>query len=356
MIGFVVGGIRSGRRVRSELNEGRAFFGVRTGSGLEARRCGRSQLTMVTAGGLSKVVVAGGSGFLGKFITRQLVKDGCDEVVVLSRSGKSSEVKAVTSEAWDPKDLDGDWVNVLNGADAVINLCGELIIQPWTAAAKEKITTSRLESTRALVQAMSQIDVVENRPRVFVSSSAVGIYGISDTKEFSESSPAGKDFLADLCVKWEAEAQKANDLAIRTVIMRNGIILGRGGGALGVMLPVFSFALGGTLGSGSQWVSWVTATDAAAAFVKAAESSAMVGAYNVTAPEPCSSKQMSDSLAAALGRPALFPAPAFAIKAVLGEGSTVLLDGQKVLPERLLADGFEFTSTNIADAMKAIVK
>jgi len=193
----------------------------------------------------------------------------------------------------------------------------------------------------------------DQRPKVFVSSSAVGFYGSSEVAEFDESSPSGGDFLADVCRKWEAAANEAQ--VDRVVIVRTGIVLAREGGALGKMLPVFQLFAGGPLGSGRQWFSWVHRDDLVGLMLEAVGNDKYQGVYNGTAPRPVRMGEMCDNLGRILGRPSWLPVPEFALQTLLGEGAIVVLEGQKVLPKRAQENGFQFKYSDIASALRNIV-
>jgi hypothetical protein len=231
-------------------------------------------------------------------------------------------------------------------ADAVINLAGAPIAARWTEKYKKELYASRVPLTERLVRTMSSLD---RKPRVFISSCGVGIY--PNGGPWSElDSARSEDFLGHLARDWEETALKAQDMEIRTVVFRFGVVLGLGGGALAKMLPIFKFGLGGVLGSGEQAFSWVHIADLAKAHCVALQDDSYRGAYNLTAPNPTTNRGLTTVLSHALRRPAILPVPAFALKLIFGEGSTVLLDGQSVLPKRLLDAGFAFQFQRIEDA------
>lgn len=314
---------------------------------------------------LSHVVVAGGTGFVGSRLVRALVSAGT-RVTVLTRSRSSAGglPKEVAAVVWAPDKLaavGNDWVGwerSLAGADLVVNLCGEPVVSKWDDAGKKRILESRVKSTRALAEAIAKMSE-EERPKCFASASAVGYYGSSAVAEFDENaSPAENDFLADVCVQWEKAATEPLQAVegTRVVIVRTGVVMGVGGGALARMLPAFKFFVGGPIGSGKQWVSWVHIDDLTKIYIEAGENESMEGVYNATAPNPVTMGQMSQSLASALNRPNLFPVPGFVLKAVLGGASSIVLEGQKVLPKRLLAGGFKFNYEKVDSAMQAVAE
>jgi hypothetical protein len=238
--------------------------------------------------------------------------------------------------------------------EAVVNLAGASIGEGrWTAARKELLRTSRIDSTRHLVRALGR---VKNPPSVFVSASAVGYFGDRGDEELTEESVAGGDFLATLCKDWEAEAAAAANFGARTVCTRFGIALARDGGALPRMVLPFKFGAGGRLGSGNQWMSWVTLGEVASIvkFVIANES--LTGAVNAVAPEPMCNSEFTKILASVLRRPAIFPAPAFALKLALGEmAEGLLLSSQRVQPARLVSAGYQFQATDLRAALSEVL-
>jgi hypothetical protein len=245
--------------------------------------------------------------------------------------------------------LPGDWQRNVAGHEAVVNLAGASIFTRWTAAAKRAIRESRLLTTRNIVDALPAGGGV-----TLVSTSAVGYYGFHGDEELDESVPPGDDFLARLCVEWESAALRARDKGARVAITRFGIVLGSGGGVLGKMAPVFRAFLGGPLGPGDQWFSWVHIEDLFGALLHLTENPGSSGPYNLTAPAPVRNRELARELGRALHRPALLPVPAFAVRLVLGEFGNVVLKGQRVLPRRLLAEGFRFAYPRIESALAAL--
>ena len=235
--------------------------------------------------------------------------------------------------------------------DAVVNLAGEPIAQRWTPAAKKRIYDSRVEGTRRLVHALS---AQSQRPGVLVCASAVGVYGSRGDEILTEKSSPGAGFLPHVVTDWEESAQTAEALGIRVISLRFGMVLGRGG-ALAKLLPLFRLGVGGRLGSGRQWMSWIHIDDAVSLILLALENAALRGAVNATAPHPVTNDEFTRRLAGALHRPAIFPAPAFALKLALGEMSEVLLDSQRVLPVAALATGFHFQYPELSVAFANIL-
>ncbi len=300
-----------------------------------------------------KILVAGSSGLVGTALVKALGRDG-HMVCRLMRpeSAANNEVKDGFNVAWNPAtgELGGAGV----GPDAVVNLAGASIAKGrWTAERKAVLRASRIDTTRALVEALAKMNV---RPSVLVSASAIGIYGNRGDELLTEESKAGTDFLAGLAREWEAEALKAEALGIRVVLARFGIILSREGGALAKMLLPFKLGAGGRLGTGQQWMSWVTLEDVVRILQMAIEKAAVRGAVNVVAPQPVKNAEFTKVLAKALHRPALFPAPAFALRLALGEmADALLLSSQRVTPRALEKLGYQFLHPDLKTALAAIL-
>ncbi len=298
-----------------------------------------------------KVLVTGATGFVGKVVVRQLLEAG-DQVVVLTRNIPKAALTLgsdCTYYQWvDTNELPD--TAAFDGVDAVINLMGEGIADKrWSEEQKKKIYNSRINGTQKLVEVISQLKVA---PSVFVSTSAVGIYGDRKNEEITEDSKTADDFLAHVCSEWEKEASKVKEYVKRLVFIRVGVVLGHGGGALSKMLPVFKLGAGGPIGSGNQYMSWVHIEDLAGMYIEALKNNSMSGVYNGTAPYPATNKEFSTALGKVLKRPAFAPAPAFAIKLAFGEMSTVLLEGQKVLPTKLKAINFRYRYPTLEMALK----
>jgi hypothetical protein len=292
-----------------------------------------------------KVFITGGTGFVGSAVSGRLIQGG-HEVVVLSRSGRSPGPSGARVVRGDPVQA-GDWQDEAARADAAVNLAGESIFQRWNKEVKKRLTDSRVLTTRHLVDALA----AGGRAPALLSASAVGYYGPRGDETIDESSAAGNDFLADLCVQWEAEANRASDAGARTTVMRFGIVLDRGGGALEMMTKIFKWGLGGRLGSGDQYFSWIHRRDLADAVSFLLENPDAAGAFNLTAPHPVTNAEMTKTLAQKLSRPAILPAPGFAVRGALGEFGSVLLEGQRVYPQNLLDAGFEFTFPRLEQAL-----
>ena len=286
-----------------------------------------------------KVVIAGGTGFLGSALAASLRLDG-HHVLVMTRHPKAHDEVPWT----DP--------SVLDGADALVNLAGEpLDAGRWTAARKASIVDSRVKATETLVKAMSGMT---RRPAVFLNGSAVGVYGAQAEEALTEESPAGSDFLASVCVEWEKAAMEAAWMT-RVVLLRTGLPLDRTGGALPKLaLPVRLFA-GGRAGSGDQYWSWIHRDDWTRLVRWAIDSSDVKGPINLTAPSPVTNREFTATLARALHRPVLAPAPAFALRLVFGEmADAVILSGQRVLPAKATRSGFQFRYPDLPSALRQI--
>jgi uncharacterized protein (TIGR01777 family) len=292
---------------------------------------------------------AGGTGFVGVSLANRLRARG-DEVTVLGHAagrprGLDAAVEVLVADAT----VAGAWQRRLAAHETVVNLAGAPIFTRWSAASKRVIRESRLLTTRNVVDALPAGGGV-----TLLSTSAVGYYGFRGDEWLDEDARPGDDFLARLCVEWEGEARRAGERGARVVIARFGIVLGPGGGVLGQMAPLFRAFLGGRLGSGDQWFSWIHVEDLLAALEFLAGRPQSSGAYNLTAPEPVTNRALTRELGRVLHRPTLLPAPAFAVRLALGEFGDVLLRGQRVQPRRLLAEGFRFAHPAFAAALDAL--
>ncbi len=306
-----------------------------------------------------KIVIAGGTGFLGRPLSSALLQDG-HEVVVLTRgpTGSSRTPAGVPAGArtvpWNPIGELGPWAGEIDGAQALINLAGESIAgKRWNDLQKQRILDSRIHATRSLVAAV-RASVMP--PATFVSGSAVGYYGPLGAEEVSEEHPAGSDFLARVCERWEAEAMRADDRT-RVVCIRTGLALERDGGALPQMLPPFRFGVGGPVGSGKQYWPWIHRDDWIGLVRWMMATPAVRGAVNGTAPHPVTNAAFARALGRVLRRPAFMPAPGFALKLLLGEmADALLLSGQNAVPARAERGGFEFRYARIDDALAMIFR
>jgi hypothetical protein len=359
-----------------------------------------------------RVLVTGGTGFIGRPLIARLLERG-DSVTALTRrvpegvaaniasflSGASSPSKVVRGQLrwlkWDPT-ADGAWQDEIADHDAVVHLAGETAAgRRYTDSVKQEILTSRVESTTRIVRAIERTaglvprgqgsatfrrdggahgastDVQvggqngehksdgtsgRRRPEVLVCASGVGFYGgRDDAKELDESAPAGSDFLAQVCVAWEGAARQAENGGVRVVSGRIGFVLGKEGGALARLVPIFKSFAGGRLGTGRQMVPWIHLDDVVGAFLKAVDDRTLSGPMNVTAPTPVTNAEFSRALGRALGRPALLPAPSFALKALFGEGAVPLLTGQAAVPRALMDHGFRHRFTDLDAALRDVL-
>jgi uncharacterized protein (TIGR01777 family) len=302
------------------------------------------------------VLIAGGSGFLGKALATRLLEAG-HTVSILSRNPSATRQSfpdRVAVEQWDARTV-GSWIRLVEGADAVVNLTGESIgAKRWTQTQKERILSSRIDSTRAIVEALRQ---ASRRPRVLVNQSAVGYYGNVPFVPVEEDHPPGNDFLAHVAVQWETEARKATDLGVRVVIPRTGVVLSAQGGALPRLLPPFRFFIGGPLGSGSQWFPWIHLDDEIGAMMFVVEKETIEGAVNFAAPGSVTMKEFCAALGKVLHRPSWAPVPGFVLKLILGEmAGPLLLHGQRVVPRKLLDAGYAFRFPTVYEALQDILK
>ncbi len=296
-----------------------------------------------------KVAITGATGLVGRSLVPKLLAVG-HEVVVLTRNASAATQKFPQATVVQYRPLEsGDWQQAIDGCDGVVNLAGEPIAEKkWTTEQKRILVDSRKIGTAKVVEAIEQ---ASQKPRVLVNASAIGFYGSSETATFDESCGAGNDFLAGLCQQWE---QAAAATTVRLVVLRLGIVLGDGG-ALGKMIPAFRMFMGGPIGSGNQWFSWIHVDDVVAAIIRALTDEGMAGTFNATAPEPVRMKELSQQLGEAMGRPSWMPVPGFVLETMLGDGAIVVLEGQQVLPQALLAKGFSYQHGSIATALKACV-
>ena len=299
-----------------------------------------------------RVIVTGGTGFIGSKLCENLVAKG-HEVVLFTRDASRSRDQVhpkVRVVSWAPG---AAWESWVDGAGAIVNLAGESIAQRWTAAAKLRIVASRVDAAARLSAAIEKAAV---KPSVLVNAAAVGYYGPHGDETLDEDSPPGTDFLATTCVAWEEAAKKIEAQGVRVVMIRAGVVLGKDGGALAKMLPPFKAFAGGPIGSGEQWMSWIHVGDLVALFVFAIENANARGPINGTAPSPVTMKEFAKALGHAIHRPSLFPAPAAAVRLLLGEMATVVLEGQRVVPKKAVALGFKFRFTEVGAALQDVTK
>ncbi len=301
---------------------------------------------------LMRILTTGGTGFVGTQLISRLLRKG-HEITVLTRSlkGTESRTPSVSYLQSDPTQK-GEWQAAINDHDVIINLAGASIFSRWTEETKKAIRESRILTTRNLVEG---IDPQRAKSMTLFSTSAVGYYGFHGDEELTEDSSPGTDFLARLAAEWEAEALNAGKKGSRVVITRFGIVLGKGGGALSQMVPVFRKFIGGPIGNGRQWFSWIHMEDLAEAFVFLMGRPEISGPVNLCSPNPVRNRDLAKALGKALKRPSFIPAPGFMIKLVLGEFGSVILEGQRVIPKRLLEGGFVFNYADVGKALENIV-
>jgi uncharacterized protein (TIGR01777 family) len=301
-----------------------------------------------------RVIIAGGSGLIGRRLIVELLQ-ARHEVLVLSRRPKnvSKIFPAVRAEFWDAK-TSSILVNILDGASAAINLTGESIAaKRWSSLQKQKILSSRIDSTRAIVNAIEQ---THHRPSVLLNASAVGYYGNVPEGEVTEAYPKGNGFLPNVCEQWEMEAQKAQELGVRVVLLRTGIVLDKKEGALHKLLLLFRMFIGGPLGNGRQWFPWIHLQDEVNAILYAIEHEQINGPVNLAAPQSMRMIEFCNALGSALRRPSWLPVPEFALRLMLGEmAEPLLFQGQKIIPKKLLEAGFKFQFPNLENALQDIL-
>lgn len=306
-----------------------------------------------------KIVTVGATGFVGSHLLKALSSSSGSgtphQITVLSRDPDRTRDRVPSGLQllrWDPL-TEAVPERALDGADAVINLAGDNVAEGrWTPAKKKRLVDSRILTTRGIVDAIGDC---EARPRILVNASAIGFYGPRGDEELGEQSAAGDDFLSGLCQQWEAEASRATEIGVRTVLLRIGIVLGVGGGALKKMLLPFRLGAGGPIGSGRQWMSWIHIDDMVGLILHALSTENLTGPVNATAPQPATNRKFSSTLGRVLRRPAFLPAPGFALRLALGEFADILIEGQKVLPAKAEASGYEFRHPELEEALRDIL-
>ncbi len=300
-----------------------------------------------------RIIMPGGSGLIGKSLIPALLSDG-HEVWVLSRHPELvAPPGSAQVAAWDGRTGRG-WEKILDGSDAIINLTGENLASGlWTKERLQRIRDSRVYPGQAILDGLKK---VSNRPTILIQQAAMGIYGTSLTQTFNESAPVGSDDLAKICIDWEASTRPAEDFGIRRVVLRTGLFLTRQGGVLTRLMLPFQLFAGGPLGSGKQWYSWIHYRDWIEALRFLLKNDQARGIYNLTAPEPVTNAEFGRTLAWVMRRPYLLPAPAFALRLALGKMSTMVLDGQRVIPKRLMESGFQFRFTRLHNALEDILR
>jgi len=299
-----------------------------------------------------KIAITGATGFIGSRLVKRLLDLEHQPVILTRNRAKATRLFPDLEIVGYTPTESGSWQDAIAGCDGVVNLAGEPIGENrWTPERKQAILNSRQLGTRRIVEAISQ---AQSKPSVLVNASAVGYYGTSETATYTETSPPGDDFLAQVCQAWEAEAQKVKEAGVRLVILRFGIVLGDGG-ALAKMLPPFQLFAGGPIGSGRQWFSWIHREDLVNLIINALTRNDMEGVFNATAPNPVRMSEFCQTLGDVLNRPSWLPVPSIALEALLGEGAKVVLEGQKVLPKRTTSCDFNYRYPNVKPALADIV-
>lgn len=301
-----------------------------------------------------KILITGGTGFIGKEVSKKLIDSG-NKLILLSRPGSKNRKRLTSPEMiffdydYRPESKIPDVL--MKETDAIINMAGEPIFTGrWNAKKMKDIKESRINTTRQIVEAISNQRT--GRPKVLVSASAVGYYGPSDDRKITEDSPPGTDFLARVCKQWEREALKAIDFGVRVVILRTGIVIDKGGGALSKMILPFRFFIGGPIGSGKQYLSWIHRSDMADLYLNALTDPRLSGPINATTPNPVTMKELSKDIGKLLKRPAWLPIPAFMAKIIIGGSAQVVVTGQRVIPQKLLSIDYPFHFKDIENALK----
>jgi hypothetical protein len=304
-----------------------------------------------------KIAITGATGFVGSPLVKKLTARG-DRILVLTRNVDRAK-RIFPNSAFPNLEVvyyrpteSGDWQKAIAGCDAVINLAGEPIAERWSSEHKKMILASRQLGTQKIVEA---IDRADPKPRVLVNASAIGYYGTSETASFDETSPAGNDFLAEVCQKWEAEAAKVKSSGVRLVILRFGIVLGKDGGALAKMLTPFKLFAGGPIGSGRQWFSWIHRDDLVNLILEAIDRADIQGTFNATSPNPVRMNDLCHAIGEVMHRPSWLPVPSFALEVLLGDGAKVVLEGQQVLPKKTQSTGFQYQYPTLKSALSEIV-
>ena len=299
---------------------------------------------------MARVLVSGGSGPIGAALLPTLKASGA-QITRLMRPGTAQTAPDEESIPWDPEQPLG--VNALSGFDAVIHLAGESIVGRWSEDKKKKIRDSRVVGTRNVAQSLAQ---AKDKPNIFICSSAIGYYGDRADEVLNEESAPGVGFLPEVCREWEAATRSAADAGIQTVQIRTGVVLSSRGGALAKMLTPFKMGVGGKVGSGTQWMSWIDVEDMVGAIHHILKSDLLHGPVNMVAPKPVTNEEFTKTLASALSRPAILPMPAFAVKLLFGEmGKTVLLGSQRVEPSQLISSGYPFRFRTLTASLENIL-
>ncbi len=300
-----------------------------------------------------RVTVTGATGLIGQALLTVLRERG-DQVTVLSRNPEQAQAKStadIQALRWDPLSEPAP-TDALVGRDAVVHLAGEPVAQRWSKQAKRAIRDSRVVGTQNLVAGLRAV-AADARPKVLVSASAIGYYGAHGPEPIDEEAPAGEDFLAQVCAAWEAQTHAAEQLGVRTVQVRTGVVLDRDGGALLKMLPPFRLGVGGPVAGGQQYVAWIGSNDLVGIMLAALSDERWSGPFNATAPEPVTNSELAHALGAALHRPSLLPVPAFALRTLYGEMAVIVTTGVRAVPAKALMLGYDFEYPHLDEALQA---
>jgi len=300
-----------------------------------------------------KIFMTGGTGFVGTTLIKRLTQEGHQATVLTRAPPEESPLpKGASYLEGDPTEK-GAWQESAAEHDVIINLAGASIFRRWSKRAKETIRDSRIQTTQNLVEALA---ARKGKETLLLSTSAIGYYGSHEDEELVEESPPGEGFLASLAQEWELEALKSEAYGARVALLRFGIVLGKNGGALRQMIPIFSLCLGSSLGSGEQWFSWIHEEDLASIYLHLIRQKDISGPINCTAPYPVRNMDLTRALGQAMGKPTFLPAvPGFILRMIMGEFGSVLLEGQRVLPKRLLDTGFQFNFPEIKEALEDLL-
>ncbi|MCA1552878.1 MAG: TIGR01777 family oxidoreductase [Chloroflexi bacterium] len=304
---------------------------------------------------MGRVIITGGTGLIGDALTKALASKG-HEVILLSRDpGKAQDLpRGARCIAWDGRTANG-WGKYADGANAIVNLAGATIARPpWTASYKRLIRRSRVDAGRAIVEAVRD---AKQKPAVLIQSSGINYYGVQSDAVRTEQSPAGNDYLSDVCKDWEASTAEVEPMGVRRAIIRTALVMAKEGGVLPLMALPFRFFVGGPLGSGKQYVSWIHLTDEVGAIQFLIENAQASGAFNLVAPKPVTNREFSRALGHALHRPSWFPTPALPMRLALGEMATLLVLGSmRVVPDGLQRAGYHFQFTDVDTTLRDVLR
>lgn len=304
---------------------------------------------------MKKIIITGATGLIGRKLAENLSFSG-NQIIIFSRD--AAKAKTILKKNYDYVDWDYNhpekWIDKISESDAVIHLAGiNLFSKRWNNKFKEEIIISRRDTTKALADAIKNLS---RKPKVFISASGVGYYGDGGDNVLTEESPAGNDFLSEVCKVWEAEASAVEDVAVRRVSIRTGIVLSADDGALKRMLLPFKLFVGGPLGNGKQWFPWIHIDDIVGVYIHAIDNENLSGAVNAASPNICTMREFANTLGKVLNRPSLFSVPKFALKLAIGEAADVVLMGQRVSVDKLIKSGYTFKFTNLEYALKDLLK